>query len=395
MKDAARDVIASMQRVDPEARFVVRFWDDDEITVGDGPPQFTLSLKTRRALQRTFGDGFLGFAESYMDGEIEIDGDARLLFNLGHLIDFGNMKLSLKEKLRFAAIFLMNQNTPKGSRKNIPFHYDLGNDFHQLYLDRTMAYTCAYFKSPEDTLEQAQINKYDHVCRKLMLQPGDRLADLGCGWGGLLIHAAKHYGVTGIGVTLSHQQVAFAGQAIAEAGLQDRIAVKLMDYRELEGSFDKVVSIGMLEHVGKRFIGTLTRKVSDHLKPGGLALVHAIMNDTPFDDDPWTMKYLFPGSHVPALSHVIAEMAGRRLSILDVENLRMHYVQTINFWAEAYERNYERVREMFDERFARCWRLYWVVSSTSFECGGNRLFQILCSKGLNNDLPMTRDHLYR
>ena len=395
MKTAARNAIDAMRRVDPEARFLVRFWDGDEIAVGDGAPQFTLWMKTREAVQRTFGDGFLGFGECYMAGDIEIEGDGQLLFKLGHLIDFGNMSLSLKEKLRFAAAFLLSQNTRRNAPKNVTFHYNLGNDFFELFLDPTMTYTCAYFRTPDDTLEQAQLNKYEHVCRKLVLREGDHLADLGCGWGGMLIYAAQNYGITGVGVSLSQPQVEYANRRIAELGLQDRIEVRLSDYRDLEGSFDKVASIGMLEHVGKGFIGTCVQKIHDLLKPGGVALLHSISNDTPFPDDPWTMKYLFPGTHVPVLSHVIEEISTRRLSVLDVENLRQHYGRTIDFWAESYDRNYDKVRDKFGDSFARCYRLYWLVTSTSFKYGGNRLFQTVFSKGLNNDLPWTRAHIYR
>ncbi|SDG36078.1 MULTISPECIES: SAM-dependent methyltransferase [Thalassobaculum] len=395
MKDAAKQLIAKMGAADPSARFAVRFWDDDEVRVGDGEPQVTLRIKTREALSRCLADNFLGFAESYMNGDIEIDGDVDLLFKLGHIIDFGTLPMSWKEKARLAATYLLHRNTVQRSGKNARFHYNLGNDFFELFLDETFAYTCAYFHTPEDTLEQAQKQKFEHVCRKLMLKQGEHIADLGCGWGGFLIYAAETYGISGVGVTLSEPQVELGNRRIAERGLQDRIRLELKDYRELEGSFDKVGSIGMLEHAGEGYIGTFMSKISDLLKPGGVGLVHTIANDTPFPDDPWTMKYVFPGSHVPVLSHIIQEMSARRLSILDVENLRMHYPLTIKHWMERYEQNYDTVVERYGERFARMYRLYWIVSKTSFEYGGNRLFQTVFSKGLNNDLPLTRDHLYR
>ncbi|GAB6043774.1 cyclopropane-fatty-acyl-phospholipid synthase family protein [Endothiovibrio diazotrophicus] len=384
-----------MQEVDPNVSFEVRFWDDDRIKVGDGEPEFVLSFKTKNALARTFGDGFLGFGESYMDKEIEIEGDFRVLFNLGHRIDFGNQSLTLMEKINFALLFLRNQNTFSGSRRNVAHHYNLGNDFYQLFLDETMAYTCAYFHTPEDTLEQAQLNKFEHICRKLMLKPGESLVDLGCGWGGLLIYAAQHYGITGVGATLSQPQAEFAREKIRRLGLQDQIEVRHCDYREVSGKFDKLVSVGMLEHVGKKFIPTLMKNASLLLKPGAPGLIHSIGNDTPFQDDPWTMKYMFPGSHVPALEQIIHDLAENRLTILDVENLRYHYALTIEHWLERYEQNFDEVCKRFDERFARQWRLYWWVSTTSFVHGGNRLFQVLFTNGLNNELPLTRAHLYR
>lgn len=395
MKDAAKLLITKMGAADPSARFAVRFWDGDEIRVGDGEPDVTLWIKTREALRRCLADNFLGFGESYMNGDLEIEGDAELLFKLGHLIDFGTMPMSWKEKARLATSYLMHRNTMERSGKNVRFHYNLGNDFFELFLDESFAYTCAYFRTPEDTLEQAQQQKFEHVCRKLMLKDGEHMADLGCGWGGLLIYAAENYGIRGVGVTLSEPQVELGNQRIAERGLQDRIRLELMDYRALEGSFDKISSIGMLEHVGEQFIGTYMSKLSDLLKPGGVGIVHSIANDTPYPDDPWTMKHVFPGSHVPVLSHIIQELSANRLSILDVENLRLHYPLTIKFWMERYENNFDKVVERYGEPFARMYRLYWIVAKTSFEYAGNRLFQTVFSKGLNNALPLTREHLYR
>ena len=291
------------------------------------------------------------------------------------------MSLSLWEKLSFLARFLMERGSLARAPKNIALHYDLGNDFFQLFLDPSMAYTCAYFHSPDDTLEQAQKNKYEHICRKLQLRPGETLADLGCGWGGFIIYAAQNYGITGVGVTLSQQQYEYANELIVSLGLQSQIQVLYKDYRETPGVYDKVATIGMLEHMGKKYIPACIAKIHELLKPGGLGLVHAIINDTPLHDDPWTMKYMFPGYHVTALDRVIREMAQRRLSILDVENLRMHYAHTIHWWRDSFENSREEVERRQGARFFRCWRLYFNVSATSFSHGGNRLFQILFSNG--------------
>ena len=394
MKQAAKDIVTRMHQADPDASFEIRFWDGDAIRIGE-QPQFTVHFKTRAAMGRTFADAFLGFGESYMAGDIEVDGDIKLMFKLGHLSDFGEMPLSLWQKLRFAFLYVANQNTLKGSSRNVAHHYDLGNDFYEMFLDPTMAYTCAYFHSPDDTLEQAQFNKFEHVCRKLMLKPGERFIDVGCGWGGLLIHAAKHHGITGIGVTLSKEQYLYANQRIAELGLQDQIEVLHSDYRDAPGQYDKLASIGMLEHVGKRFIPTCMKKASELLVPGGLGLFHSIGNDTPFPDDPWTMKYMFPGSHVPALENIIQALSASYLSILDVENLRYHYALTIDHWSQRFEDHFDEIAERFSLSFARQWRLYWNVSSTSFSHGGNRLFQVLFSNGLNNEIPLTRKHQYQ
>lgn len=393
MKNEIINLARKMGASSPDAGIEVRFWDGDSVNVGDAT-RVTLWFKTRNALADTLANGFLGFGEAYMAGDIEIEGDIRYLFEAGHLAGVGDMSLSLWEKVRFLLRFLRERSSLRRAKKNIAFHYDLGNDLYELFLDPTMAYTCAYFKSPHDTLEQAQVNKYEHVCRKLQLRQGETLADLGCGWGGLLIHAAQNHGVSGIGVTLSQNQFEFANERIKKLGLQDRIQVYLKDYRETPGVYDKVVSLGMLEHVGKEYVRTCARKIRQLLKPGGLGLIHAIMNDTPFPDDPWTMKYIFPGSHIPALDHLIRELADNRLSVQDVENLRLHYVRTIELWLENFERNRENVERMLDAVFFRCWRLYFNVAVTSFSHGGNRLFQVLFTNGLHNELPLTRSHLY-
>lgn len=242
-------------------------------------------------------------------------------------------------------------------------------------------------------MEQAQRNKFDHICRKLLLRDGETLIDVGCGWGGFLIHAAQTYGITGVGVTLSKSQIEYGNARIAQLGLQDRIQIQMRDYREADGVYDKVASIGMLEHVGKEFFRAYIQKIASLLKADGLALTHFAGKEFPHPDDPWISR-LFPGTHIPVLADVIREIGQQQLSVLDVENLRQHYYPTMMGWLEGHERNFAKIEAKYGTGFARAWRLYLVVSATSFKYGGNRLFQIFYSKGLNNDLPWTRDHLY-
>ncbi len=235
---------------------------------------------------------------------------------------------------------------------------------------------------------------YEHIARKLILKPNESLLDIGCGWGGMLIYAAQKYGITGVGNTLSQNQYEYANRKIKELGLQDQIEVLYQDYRHLSGKFDKVVSIGMFEHVGKKFIPAFIQKVSDLLKTGGLGLLHTIGKDTPSSSDPWLCKYIFPGSYLPALHEITREMGEIGFSILDVENLRLHYAKTLEMWAENYEQNVEKVMELFNEAFVRRWRLFFNISIAGFKFGESRLFQILFSNGLNNSLPTTRTHVY-
>jgi cyclopropane-fatty-acyl-phospholipid synthase len=393
MKKAIRDIAQAMHKAAPEASFAVRFWDDDVYAIGDDPA-FTLRFNDKRAASRTLADGFMGFGESYMDGSLDVEGDMQLLFRLGFVVGYTEHAMSLGLKLRVLALYFLKQNTLSGSRKNIRFHYDVGNDFFERLLGPTMAYTCAYYAEPSNTLDQAQTNKFDLVCRKLRLREGEHIADLGCGWGGLLIHAAWRYGITGVGVTVSEHQYDFANRKIAELGLQDRIQVQLRDYRKIEGTYDKVVSVGLMEHVGSRFISRCFAKIREILKPRSLALVHTVGTDVPRKADPWTDKYMFPGAQAPAISHLIDGIGRNRMNVIDVENLRLHYEQTVFHWLENLHAQRDWIRDTYDESFLRRYRLYLEVSASSFRHGDNRLFQVLFTNGLSDLVPMTRNDIY-
>ncbi|MFH1992622.1 MAG: cyclopropane-fatty-acyl-phospholipid synthase family protein [Pseudomonadota bacterium] len=393
MKQVIKDIAQMMHQADPTSCFSVEFWDGDAICFGNSP-RVTLRLKTKKCAQNIIEKGFLGLGESYTNGDLEIENDLRELFHLGFAINFDDYRLPVRQKCRLFIRSLLNRATLRGAPQNIAYHYDRGNEFYALYLDKTMTYSCAYFKSPDDSLEQAQLNKYEHIARKLLLKPNESLLDIGCGWGGMLIYAAQKYGITGTGNTLSQNQYEYVQRKIKELGLCDRIKVLCQDYRQLSGKFDKVVSIGMFEHVGKNFIPAFFRKVSGLLKTGGLGLLHTIGKDAPTIDDPWTFKYIFPGAYLPTLSEITHEIGKIGFSVLDVENLRLHYAKTLEKWAENYERNITRARELFDDEFIRRWRLFFNSAAAGFRYGNSRLFQILFSNGLNNALPITRTHVY-
>lgn len=383
-----------MHQSDPRACFAIEFWDGDAIRFGKFP-QVTLRLKTKSCAKKIIRKGFLGFGESYVKGDLEIENDLLKLFRLGFAIDFDDYQLSFWQKFRLLIHSLIDSDTLRQAPKNISYHYDKGDEFYALYLDKTMTYSCAYFVKPYDSLEQAQLNKYEHIARKLLLKPNESLLDIGCGWGGMLIYAARKYGITGVGITLSKNQFQYANRKIKELGLQNQLKVLYQDYRQLSGKFDKIVSIGMMEHVGKRFIPTFIQKVSDLLKTGGLALLHTIGKDSPSAGDPWTFTYIFPGAYIPTLHEIVNEMGKTGFSILDVENLRLHYAKTLEKWSENFEGNIAKIRKLFDERFVRQWRLFLNSTSAGFKYGNSRLFQILVSKGLDNTLPVTRAHIYQ
>lgn len=393
VKTASQKLFEAIHRVEPEAAFAVEFWDGTFMKFGDSP-QVTLHFRTEASARETLTLGFLGFGEAFTDGTIEVTGNLQELLRLGYSVRFAQRNLPLLPKLRFLLEHLRNSNTRGRSRHNIAHHYDRGDDFYRLFLDPTLTYSSAYFRTPEDTLEEAQRNKYEHIARKLLLKRGERLLDIGCGWGGMIFFAARQFGVHALGNTLSRNQYEYVRGEIQRCGLSDQVAVLYTDYRNLEGRFDKVVSIGMFEHVGRRFIPTFMKKVAHLLRQGGLGLLHTIGKELDAAPDPWIRRHIFPGGYIPTLHEIVHHLAKAGLSVLDVENLRMHYARTLDLWIRNFERNEERIRDMLGERFVRMWRLFLNASSAEFKYGDNRLYQVLFSKGPNNELPLTRSHLY-
>lgn len=396
MKGAFKKIAAMMHETDPEAHFAFEFWDGDRLCFGDPshPGAVTLRLKSPATAKHIIANGFLGFGEAYMGGDVDVDGNLQELLRLGIGIGFDQPPPAPWQRFLFWLRRMTDRNTCDHARQNVSHHYDRGDDFYSLYLDPTMTYSCAYFRSPDDSLEQAQRQKYEHIARKLLLKPGEKLLDIGCGWGGMLIHAVRNYGVSALGNTVSHSQYEYARNKVKDLGLEDRIEVVCEDYRNLTGKYDKIVSIGMFEHVGQEFIPAFMRKMDQLLNRGGLGLLHTIGKDRPSASDPWMWKYIFPGNYLPTVDEIAREMGVVGFSLLDVENLRLHYARTLDLWADNFEGNAEKVRRMFGDAFVRAWRLYLRGAAVGFKYGELRVFQVLFSKGLLNDLPMTRDHIY-
>jgi len=394
MKKAIKELAASIIRTDPSAAFSFELWDGEVIRYGD-KPKTTLLIKSAKVPRQMFSKGFLGFGEAYVAGDLEVEGDLQELLRLGLIVQFDEKSFSTWQKIRFLPFYLNTMATVGRAGGNIAYHYDLTAEFYSLFLDESLTYSCGYFKYEDDSLDQAQRNKYDHIARKLMLSPSDTLIDIGCGWGGMLLRSARKYGIRGVGVTLSSNQSRYGSKMIEELGLGEQIEVKLQDYRLLSGKFDKFVSIGMFEHVGRRFIPVYMRKVAGLLKKGGIGLLHTIAKEVESATDAWMLRYIFPGGYVPSLAETIREMGRAGLCVLEIEGLRLHYGRTLDCWIANFERNIGKVREMFDERFVRMWRLYLNASSAGFKYNGTRLYLILFSNGLNNDLPMVREYMYR
>lgn len=373
--------------------FCVKFWDGDEVKVGENDPLFKIILKKPIPKKDILTSTTLAFGEAYMNGDLEVEGDFLLMLNT-----------VLKYKDKFTTDFkglpkiFSNLTSTKKQKEEVTYHYDIGNDFYKLWLDDTLSYSCAYFKNENESLGEAQLNKIHHLLKKLNLREGITLLDIGCGWGALLIEAAKLYKIKGLGITLSEEQFKAFKERIEKENLQDYLQVKLMDYRELEKSgllFDRVVSVGMLEHVGRSNYDLFMKCVSKVLKKEGVFVLHYISGLYESEGDAWIKKYIFPGGVIPTLREIISLSADYKFYTVDVESLRMHYYKTLIKWAENFEKNTDKVREMFDEKFVRMWRMYLYSCAACFYTGVIDLHQIVFTKGVNNSLPLTREYLYK
>ena len=377
-----------------QTSFKVIFKDGEVLEIGDGNPKFVVRVNGTIDKKSLLTSTSLALGEAYMDKKLDMEsGDLydALDIVLGKLDEF-NFNESALSKLMFTSTSKKNQ------KKEVTSHYDIGNDFYSLWLDKTMSYSCAYFKKEDDTLYEAQLNKIDYILKKLQLKEGMSLLDIGCGWGYLLIEAAKKYKINGVGITLSEQQYLKFKERIKEEKLEEYLTVKLMDYRELEKSklkFDRVVSVGMLEHVGRDNYNIFFKNVDAVLKEQGLFLLHYISGRKEHSGDPWIKKYIFPGGVIPSLREIINIGSEFDYYTLDVESLRRHYQKTLLCWYDNYKNNIDEIEKMFDERFVRMWELYLSSCAASFNNGVIDLHQILFSKGNNNTLEMTRDHLYK
>lgn len=381
------NVMISFLKKFDEHPFCVKF-EDKEYLIGEGNPEFTVRIKKNIPLSSLMTSTSLALGEAYMNGDIEVEGD--LYYALDHF--FRQMGKFSKDESALKK--LIHPSTgKKNQKKEVQSHYDIGNDFYKLWLDETMSYSCGYFKNPDDSLYQAQVNKVDYILEKLYLKEGMSLLDIGCGWGFLLIEAAKKYKIHGLGITLSEEQYREFKRRIEQENLQDLLDVELMDYRDLpktKQTFDRVVSVGMVEHVGRENYQLFIDCVNEVLKPGGVFLLHYISGLKEYSGDPWIKKYIFPGGVIPSLREMLSCAAEDNFHTIDVENLRLHYNKTLLCWLNNYHEHIDEVREMFDEKFVRMWDLYLAACAATFHNGIIDLHQILFTKGINNDLPMVR-----
>ena len=377
----------------PSIHFVL--WNGEEVAISDEPPLARLHIRDPAALRRLVLDPELYFGDEYSAGRIEIEGYFVEFLETVYRSIARAPRPGLLRRWLHAILRRPQRNTLEGSRDNIHHHYDLGNDFYKLWLDQEMQYTCAYFASAAMTLEDAQRAKMDHVCRKLELKPGQTVVEAGCGWGGLARHMALNYGVKVRSYNISHQQIMYATHRAKVEGYADRVEYVEDDYRNIRGQFDAFVSVGMLEHVGVEHYETLGQVVRAALKENGRGLIHSIGRNYPGTMSPWIERRIFPGAHPPSLSEMMQIFEPNRFSVLDVENIRLHYAKTLAHWLERFEANAERIAVMTDPGFVRAWRLFLARSLASFTAGDLQLFQVVFAHGHCNDVPWTRWHLYR
>ena len=367
--------------------FVVKV-GDKEYTIGEGDPEFTIIVNKDIPKKDILVSAELALGEAYMRKDIEIEGDLfkALCVVLGHV-----NKDSINKKV-LSSLFNMGLRK-KDQKQQVSSHYDLGNDFYSLWLDETMSYSCAYFKEENDSLKDAQYQKVHHILDKLHLQEGMTLLDIGCGWGFLLIEAALKYGVKGYGCTLSEEQWKKGQERIKQFDLEGQVEIDLIDYRDVAASgrqFDRMVSVGMLEHVGRPNLPIYMEDASSMLKEGGLFLLHYISDPAEKETSAWIRKYIFPGGSLPSLREIIGLAYENDMNVIDVENSRFHYYKTLMHWYNNFQGVRDQVEKVRGTEFVRMWDLYLCGCAAGFYIGNMDLHQILMTKCINNELPLTR-----
>ena len=386
-----------------ETCFRVQFADGTHYQNRKGTPVFSIVIRHPRAYARILLFGHIGLMESCFDGEVDVDGDLAAAFRTAFESAFErNPNALVRLRNRWHEWRFSNASIAQ-ARANARFHYAIGTEFYRYWLDKPlMMYTCGYWKEGTANVDEAEVNKVDHVCRKIKLTRGESVIDIGCGFGGFMFHAHEHYGALPHGLNTTPEQVTALEDEIRKRGLESKMTVSLADFREVDRQYDKVVSIGVLEHAGRDQLAQVVKAHADFLKPGGLGMLHFIGHVGVRDTEFYIRKHVFPGGWIPSLAQTIAEMERCGLEVVDIENLRRHYAPTLDGWTERFDRNWENIRALdpvrFNEKFRRVWRTYLISCAEMFRspAGRTHLFQIVFSKGniTRDNYPMSRGFLY-
>ncbi len=361
------------------------------------PLDAAIALRDPGTAWRIARNPALNIGETYLDGSLVIEKGTLSSFLRLLLINSQSWNDSLTGRIyyRLEDIFRMPAvlNPVPRARRNVKHHYDLSDELFSLFLDTDRQYSCAYYRSEDDDLETAQLAKKQHIAAKLNIHPGQHVLDIGSGWGGLALYIARHYPVRVTGLTLSDEQFRHANERARQLGMADRVTFKLLDYRKATGVYDRIVSVGMFEHVGRPHFSAFFRQLSALLKPDGVALVHTIGTQTPPSPiNPWLRRHIFPGAYLPALSQIAPIIETRRMWLTDLENLRLHYARTLAAWRERFDANRDRIARLYDERFCRMWEFYLQSCEAGFRWSGLTVFQLQLTKSIDA-LPVTRDYM--
>ncbi len=376
----------------------LQLWNGRHFDFSTRAPEVTIRVPTPSSLTYLLNPTLDNLGRAYVEGKLEVEGHLRAVIEVANTL----AEQGFEHGSRFGQLFKPRAHSRKLDASAIQYHYDVSNAFYQCFLDPNMVYSCAYYESGTEDLATAQIKKIDHILNKIQVKPGEHLLDIGCGWGALVIRAAQRYGARCTGITLSKNQYALATERVAAAGLSDRVRIELVDYRDIDGRFDRITSVGMFEHVGLKNLPLYFSRMRDLLADDGLAMNHGICTTNTdhatarYGAGEFIEHYVFPEGELPHIGTVLMAMQDGGLEALDVENLRRHYARTCATWADNFERNAERIRTQVDERRYRIWRIYLAGCAHAFENDWISLYQVVCSKAGRSakTLPWSRRYMY-